>query len=59
VVVTGTAVEPPESEHARLSRLPLRPWGPGKKPTWIAIDAIAITGRRIPLREVARDERDS
>lgn len=55
VVVTGTATEVPEEERARLSHLPLRPWGPGAKTTMVAITPTAITGRRIATREVARD----
>jgi nitroimidazol reductase NimA-like FMN-containing flavoprotein (pyridoxamine 5'-phosphate oxidase superfamily) len=54
VVVTGRAVAVDESDHARLARLPLRPWGPGDKSTWVAIEPVSITGRRIIPAEVAR-----
>jgi hypothetical protein len=36
-------------EVARLERLPLGPWCPGPKPTWLRIPAATISGRRIPM----------
>jgi nitroimidazol reductase NimA-like FMN-containing flavoprotein (pyridoxamine 5'-phosphate oxidase superfamily) len=51
VVVIGTAeVVCDQSEHARLQRLPIGPWGPGPKAHWVRIGAGAITGRRIAHR---------
>jgi len=49
VLVLGDAEEARHpSEVARLERLPLGPWCPGPKPTWLRIRAKTITGRRIP-----------
>jgi hypothetical protein len=36
-------------EIARLERLPLGPWCPGPKPTWLRLRATNISGRRIPM----------
>jgi uncharacterized protein len=55
VVVSGHAHTVPSDEHARLRRLPLGPWCPGPKETWVRIVADAITGRRINAREVTLD----
>ena len=33
---------------ARLERLPLGPWVPGPKPTWLRLRTNFVTGRRIP-----------
>jgi uncharacterized protein len=35
-------------EITRLERLPLGPWCPAPKPTWVRLRAKSITGRRIP-----------
>ncbi len=49
VLVLGDAEEVRNPhEVARLERLPLGPWCPGPKPTWLRIKGGTITGRRIP-----------
>jgi len=59
VLVLGDAEEVRNpSEIARLERLPLGPWCPGPKPTWLRIRAKTITGRRIPPHSRTRTEED-
>ncbi|HTK16443.1 MAG TPA: pyridoxamine 5'-phosphate oxidase family protein [Acidimicrobiia bacterium] len=49
VLATGQAEEVVnEAELARLARLPLGPWCPGPKSTWLRIRPRMLTGRRIP-----------
>src|SRR4051812_45290943 len=49
VLVTGKAeVVGNVAELARLARLPLGPWCPGPKATWIRIRPTMLSGRRIP-----------
>jgi len=49
VLATGDAEEiVNEAELARLARLPLGPWCPGPKSTWVRIRPRMLTGRRIP-----------
>jgi uncharacterized protein len=49
VLVLGDAEEVRNPhEVARLEQLPLGPWCPGPKPTWLRIKGGTITGRRIP-----------
>lgn len=49
VLATGNAEEVVnEAELARLARLPLDPWCPGPKSTWVRIRPLMLTGRRIP-----------
>jgi uncharacterized protein len=55
VLVVGTAELVPEREHDRLHALPLGPWCPGRKATWVRIRPGAMTGRRIDPVEVAKD----
>jgi nitroimidazol reductase NimA-like FMN-containing flavoprotein (pyridoxamine 5'-phosphate oxidase superfamily) len=48
VVVTGRAHEVVDVKRiGRLSLLPLRPWAPGTRDHFIAIDTDRITGRRL------------
>src|SRR3954454_5761680 len=49
VLVVGDAedVHNPR-DVARLERLPLGPWCPGPKSTWLRVRTRSITGRRIP-----------
>jgi hypothetical protein len=57
VVATGNAEEVVnEAELARLARLPLGPWCPGPKSTWLRIRPRLLTGRRIPPRGDTRTE---
>jgi nitroimidazol reductase NimA-like FMN-containing flavoprotein (pyridoxamine 5'-phosphate oxidase superfamily) len=50
VLATGEAEEVVnEAELARLARLPLGPWCPGPKSTWLRLRPQMLTGRRIPL----------
>jgi nitroimidazol reductase NimA-like FMN-containing flavoprotein (pyridoxamine 5'-phosphate oxidase superfamily) len=49
VVGRAEAVRDPE-ETARLSRLPLRVWAPGRPDRFIRVRPEYITGRRIPAR---------
>lgn len=56
VLVTGRATVVPDRDHERLGRLPLGPWCPGPKATWVRIVPSSITGRRINARAVALDE---
>jgi uncharacterized protein len=59
VLVLGDAEEVRNPhEVARLERLPLGPWCPGPKPTWLRIRATTITGRRIPPHSHTRTEED-
>ena len=44
------------AELARLARLPLGPWCPGPKSTWVRIRPRTLTGRRIPRHGQARSE---
>ena len=49
VLATGIAEEVDNAaELARLARLPLGPWCPGPKSTWLRIRPLMLTGRRIP-----------
>lgn len=49
VVATGDAEEiRNEAELDRLARLPLGPWCPGAKSTWLRLRPRGLTGRRIP-----------
>jgi len=49
VLVQGRAEEVRNAvDIARLDRLPLGPWCPGPKPTWLRVRSQSITGRRIP-----------
>jgi nitroimidazol reductase NimA-like FMN-containing flavoprotein (pyridoxamine 5'-phosphate oxidase superfamily) len=58
VLGTGKAEEVVnEAELARLARLPLGPWGPGPKSTWVRIRPRTLTGRRIPPHGQQRTER--
>ena len=45
-----------EAELARLARLPLGPWCPGPKSTWLRIRPRMLTGRRIPRHGHSRTE---
>jgi nitroimidazol reductase NimA-like FMN-containing flavoprotein (pyridoxamine 5'-phosphate oxidase superfamily) len=45
-----------EAELVRLARLPLGPWCPGPKSTWVRIRPRILTGRRIPQHGHARTE---
>jgi nitroimidazol reductase NimA-like FMN-containing flavoprotein (pyridoxamine 5'-phosphate oxidase superfamily) len=45
-----------EAELARLARLPLGPWCPGPKSTWVRIRPRTLTGRRIPPHGHTRTE---
>jgi len=59
VVVLGDAEEVRDQhEIARLERLPLGPWCPGPKSTWLRIRAKTITGRRIPPHGRAHTEEE-
>jgi nitroimidazol reductase NimA-like FMN-containing flavoprotein (pyridoxamine 5'-phosphate oxidase superfamily) len=55
VVVAGHAELVPDDEHDDLSALPLGPWCPGPKRTWVRIRPDNISGRRIVPLEVAQD----
>jgi nitroimidazol reductase NimA-like FMN-containing flavoprotein (pyridoxamine 5'-phosphate oxidase superfamily) len=47
VVVKGTASEILEIEETlRALRLPLFPWQPGRKPRFVRIEPLSVTGRR-------------
>ncbi|HEV7525603.1 MAG TPA: pyridoxamine 5'-phosphate oxidase family protein [Acidimicrobiia bacterium] len=49
VLATGNAEEVVnEAELAGLVRLPLGPWCPGPKSTWLRLRPRMLTGRRIP-----------
>ena len=49
VVVAGQVEEVRNPlDIARVEVLPLGPWCPGPKPTWLRIRGQSITGRRIP-----------
>ena len=54
VLVQGAAYEatPGEVEH-----LHIEPWAPGEKSHWVRIVPASITGRRITLPELRRDEK--
>jgi nitroimidazol reductase NimA-like FMN-containing flavoprotein (pyridoxamine 5'-phosphate oxidase superfamily) len=57
VLGTGRAEEVVnEAELERLARLPLGPWCPGHKSTWVRIRPRMLTGRRIPRHGQARTE---
>lgn len=57
VLATGNAEEVRnDAEIARLQRLPLGPWCPGPKSTWLRIQPRSLTGRRIPPHGHARTE---
>jgi uncharacterized protein len=50
VLIRGEAVEVTDRlELDRLTKLPLRPWAPGRKSHVVRILPAAVTGRRIPL----------
>lgn len=53
VVGRAEAVRDP-AETARMSRLPLRAWAPGRRDHFIRIHPEYITGRRIPGNSSAR-----
>jgi len=58
VLGTGKAEEIVNAaELARLARLPLGPWCPGPKSTWLRIRPRMLTGRRIPSHGHTRTER--
>jgi hypothetical protein len=44
------------AELARLAQLPLGPWCPGPKSTWVRIRPRTLTGRRIPPHGHQRTE---
>jgi uncharacterized protein len=49
VLALGDAEEVSDAgEVERLERLPLAPWCPGAKPTWLRLRPRTLTGRRIP-----------
>ena len=49
VLATGKAEEVVNAaELAQLARLPLGPWCPGPKATWVRIRPTMLSGRRIP-----------
>jgi nitroimidazol reductase NimA-like FMN-containing flavoprotein (pyridoxamine 5'-phosphate oxidase superfamily) len=57
VLGTGEAEEIVNAaERARLARLPLGPWCPGPKSTWLRIRPRMLTGRRIPPHGYPRTE---
>jgi len=57
VLGTGKAEEVVNAaELARLARLPLGPWCPGPKSTWVRIRPRMLTGRRIPPHGHQRTE---
>ena len=57
VLGTGEAEEIVNAaERARLARLPLGPWCPGPKSTWLRIRPRVLTGRRIPPHGYTRTE---
>ena len=57
VLGTGNAEEVVNAaELARLARLPLGPWCPGPKSTWVRIRPRMLTGRRIPRHGHTRTE---
>jgi uncharacterized protein len=57
VLATGIAEEVVnDAEIARLGRLPLGPWCPGPKATWVRIRPTMLTGRRIPAHGRTRTE---
>jgi hypothetical protein len=59
VLVLGTAEEVRDPhEVAHLEQLPLSPWCPGPKATWLRIRGGTITGRRIPLHSHMQTEED-
>jgi len=59
VILTGPAEEVRQpAEVARLERLPLGPWCPGRKPVWLRIRPHTITGRRIPAHGMHRVEHE-
>jgi nitroimidazol reductase NimA-like FMN-containing flavoprotein (pyridoxamine 5'-phosphate oxidase superfamily) len=55
VVVAGRADVVSDDEQDDLSVLPLGPWCPGPKRTWVRVTPDEISGRRIVPIEVARD----
>jgi uncharacterized protein len=58
VLATGTAEEVRNAARLeRLARLPLGPWCPGPKSTWLRIQPKTLTGRRIPAHGHARTDR--
>jgi hypothetical protein len=57
VLGTGEAEEVVnDAELARLAHLPLGPWCPGPKSTWLRIRPRMLTGRRIPSHGHTRTE---
>jgi nitroimidazol reductase NimA-like FMN-containing flavoprotein (pyridoxamine 5'-phosphate oxidase superfamily) len=57
VLATGIAEEVDNAaELARLARLPLGPWCPGPKSTWLRLRPLMLTGRRIPPHGHQRTE---
>jgi nitroimidazol reductase NimA-like FMN-containing flavoprotein (pyridoxamine 5'-phosphate oxidase superfamily) len=59
VLIRGEAIEVTDQlEVDRLSRLPLRPWAPGRKSHIVRILPAMITGRRFPVPDMARNQGD-
>lgn len=57
VLATGSAEEVVNAaELTRLSRLPVGPWCPGPKSTWLRLRPRVLTGRRIPAHGRTRTE---
>jgi uncharacterized protein len=57
VLIRGEAIEVTDRlELDRLSKLRLRPWAPGRKSHVVRILPAAVTGRRIPLPDIAGNE---
>ncbi|HEX2321710.1 MAG TPA: pyridoxamine 5'-phosphate oxidase family protein [Streptosporangiaceae bacterium] len=57
VLIRGEAIEVTDGlEVDRLSKLPLRPWAPGRKGHVVRILPAAVTGRRILLPDVADNQ---
>jgi hypothetical protein len=57
VLATGKAEEVVNAaELGQLARLPLGPWCPGPKATWVRIRPTMLSGRRIPAPGQTRTE---
>jgi uncharacterized protein len=57
VLIRGEAIEVTDGlEVDRLSKLPLRPWAPGRKSHVVRILPAAVTGRRILLPKIADNQ---
>ncbi|HEX2027587.1 MAG TPA: pyridoxamine 5'-phosphate oxidase family protein [Nitriliruptorales bacterium] len=49
VLAVGRAGEVTDpQEQARLQRLPLRPWAPGRREHWVVVDLSDVSGRTFP-----------